>query len=214
MPGQTVSLTVENEDIRRLIDDLQDIRNGVPRALSSGVNRVLSGTRTDMARETYKQLALKKKRILKDIWIAKEASPSDPTGIVMTEGRPINLSQYNASEVKKGLKVRIYRNEPRKLIKHAFLAKVKNPDNEIYELAFWRKNEEGHVGTRRRKPWMRYGKLPREYRLPVKDLWGPRIQDITAKEEVLGRIEESSRQRLKTELARQADRLLKRAKRT
>jgi hypothetical protein len=206
-----ISITVDRSDLRELQDTLRNIRNGAPRVIKNSVNKTLPGVRTDMARETQQRLALKQSRIKKDIKVVKRANTRDFSGRVSSKGQPVSLHSFGAKQKKKGVSVRVLKSEGRKTIRGAFIARGKHGNT----LVFWREKtprNEGEIGTKKEKPWLNYAALPERYRYPVEALHGPRIQDITARPEVMQAVEEKGRVRLKKQLASQTDRLLAKQK--
>lgn len=210
--GTSISVTLDRSDWRELQLALRNVRNGAPRALKSAVNRTLTGVKTDMARETQQRLALKQQRIKEDIKIAKKATTRDFSGRVSSSGQPVSFYQFGAKQRKKGVSVRVLKSEGRKTVRGAFIARGKYGN----KMVFWRQvtsDNAGKINTKKKKPWMVYAKLPEEYRYPVEALHGPRIQDITARPEVMQAVQDKATVRLRKELASQTDRLLQRSRR-
>ena len=210
--GTSISVTLDRSDWLDLQRSLRSIQNGAPRALKSAVNRTLNGVKTDMARETQQRLALKQKRIKKDIKITKRANMRDFSGRVSSKGQPVSLYSFGAKQKKRGVSVKVLKSEGRKTIRGAFIAPGKHGNT----MVFWRKKSGAgadQIGTKRKKPWMVYAQLPERYRYPVEALHGPRIQDITARPEVMQAVQDKATVRLRKELASQTDRLLQRSRR-
>lgn len=215
MSGKHFNLTLDRSDVKSLNRALDGIKDGAPKALRGAVNKTLKGVVTDWSREVGSIINLPQKRIKKDIRIAKKASLHDVSGRVTTSGKPVNLIEFQATQLKKGVKVRVLKGGARELIEGAFMATVSDPDGGVHKLVFWRKktsDNASYIGTKKRKPWREYGALPREYRLPIQAKWGPRIQDYAGRDDVLQNVEGKGRDRLKKELASQTDRLLQRQK--
>jgi len=208
MAGQNRALTVtlDREDVREVERVLSGIRNGADTAILRSVNKALTGAKTDMARETAKILNLTQKRIKKDIKV-KKASKTNLSGRVESTGKPVNLMQFKARQKKKGVSVKVLKQGGRKTIPGAFIFVGRNQN----QLVGWRKKTSTnaqYIGSEKKKPWMSYGALPRQYRFPIEGLYGPRIQDITARDEVINKIEVGAQQRMKKELAHQVQRIL------
>lgn len=206
-PG--VKISVKREDVRELQRTLRGIRNGVPRVLKTAVNKTLPGIKTDMARETQQRLALKQSRIKKDIKIVRKATYTNFSGQVQSKGQPVSLHSFGAKQKKRGVSVRVLKSEGRKTIRGAFIASGKHGN----PMVFWRKKTAANaekIGSKKKKPWMVYAALPEKYKYPVEALHGPRIQDITARPEVIQAVEEKGRIRLRKQIASQTDRLLAR----
>lgn len=210
-----IEINYSKADMASVSFALRNIRGGAQTAIMRSVNKALTGVKTDMARETAKELALTQKRIKKDITVTK-ANKATLSGVVTTEGRPVNLEQFKARQNKKGVSVKILKSKPRQTIKGAFIflgkAGKKSGQN---RLVGWRdKDAEGgeHIGTRKKRPGVAYGAMPKQYRLPVEALYGPRIQDVTGKPEIIKKIEDKAGVRLEKELSRQTQLLLDKQK--
>lgn len=213
--AQPISINVSEADLNRTIWALRNIEGGAAKAIMRSVNKALTGVKTDMARETARELNLTQKRIKKDIDITP-ARATTLSGRVTSEGRPVNLEQFKAKQKKKGVSVKVKKSGGRKMIKHAFiflgLAGKKRKRN---RLVGWREKtgENAHlIGTKKPKQNMKYSKLPDQYRLPIETLYGPRIQDITGKPSIIKIIEEKAGERLQKELSHQTQRLLDKQK--
>ena len=207
-----INIEIDRTDIAAVTRALRGVRNGAETAIKRSVTKALRGVKTDMAKETGKELALTQKRIKKDITIHKEASGL--AGRFESSGRPVNLAQFGAKQRKKGVSVKVLKTGPRQTIKGAFVffgrAGRQGGQN---RLVGWRdKGGPGgqYIGTKRFDPTMEYGALPDKYRLPIESLYGPRIQDITARPDVIRKIEDNAGVRLINELDHQVEYLLER----
>jgi RNase P/RNase MRP subunit p29 len=201
-----LNITLDKSDVDAVVSALADVKGGAETAIMRSVNRSLTGVKTDMARETSKVLNIKQKRIKKDITIRK-ANKSDLSGMVSSKGKPVNLEQFGAKERKKGVSVKVLKSGGRKTIPGAFIFIGKNSNR----LVGWRKKTDGaaqYIGTKKKDPNMAYGALPKKYRLPIESLYGPRIQDVTARPEIMQKIEEGAGVRLEKELDHQMQRIL------
>lgn len=215
MAQQPISIKVSEADLNRTIWALRNIGGGAETAIMRSVNKALTGVKTDMARETAKELNLPQKRIKKDIKVSK-ANKTTLAGKVTSEGRPVNLFQFKAKQNKKGVSVKVLKSGGRKTIRGAFIFVGRGKSGKgTQQLVGWRdKTEQNaqHIGTKKKDSDIKYGNLPRKYRLPIESLSGPRIQDITGKESVIRVIEEKAGDRLQKELNHQTERLLDKQK--
>lgn len=203
-----VSVKLDEQDVSRVIWALRDVKNGARKAIMRSVNKTLTGVKTDMAKETSKILNVTQKRVKKDITV-KKAGKTKLSGLVSSKGKPINLMQYKAKQKKKGVSVKILKSSKRKTIPGAFIFVGQNNN----QLVGWRKKtvqSAAYIGTQKDKySDSRYAAMPKKYRLPIESLYGPRIQDITGRPEVMKKIEDSAGIRLQKELSHQVDYLLK-----
>lgn len=201
-----IDIRLDRSDVDAVSRALSGIRGGAETAIMRAVNRALTGVKTDMAKETAKVLNLTQKRIKKDITVSK-ANKTTLAGKVTSKGKPVNLEQFKAKQKKKGVSVKVMKSGGRKTIPGAFIFIGRNSNR----LVGWRKKTDAnaqYIGTKRKDTNMEYGALPRKYRLPIESLYGPRIQDITARPEIMRAIEDGAGVRLEKELAHQVQRIL------
>lgn len=212
---QPIKIQVSQADLNRTVWALRNIEGGAEKAIMRAVNKALTGVKTDMARQTAKELSLTQKRIKKDIKIEK-ASKTTLAGKVTSEGRPVNLYQFKAKQKKKGVSVKVLKSGGRKTIPGAFIFIGRGKSGKgTQQLVGWRdktSRNAQYIGTKKKDPDVRYGALPRKYRKPVESLYGPRIQDITGKDSVIRVIEEKAGDRMQKELSHQTERLLDKQK--
>ena len=209
-----IDIRIDRSEMAAAAWALRNVRNGSTIAVKRSVNKALKGVKTDMARETAKELALPQKRIKKDITIHKEISGL--SGRVESSGRPVNLEQFKAKQKKKGVSVKVLKKGKRKTIPGAFIFLGRaGKTGKQNRLVGWRKKAGpggGYVGTEKKKPGMAYAALPDRYRFPIETLYGPRIQDITSRPAIMKKIEDNAGVRLIKELDHQVDHLLKKSK--
>jgi small nuclear ribonucleoprotein (snRNP)-like protein len=203
-----ISVQLDEMDVKRVVWALQGVKNGARTAIMRSVNKSLTGVKTDMAKETTKVLNLTQKRVKKDISV-KKANKARLSGVVSSSGRQVNLMQYKAKERKKGVSVKVLKTGGRKMIPGAFIFVGQNQN----KLVGWRKKTKqnaGYIGTKRKtRSDAAYAAMPDKYRKPVEALYGPRIQDITARPEIMKKIENQAGVRLQKELAHQTEHLLR-----
>lgn len=217
-----IRVRVDQDDIKRVQRALWGIRKGSDKALKNAINRTLTQTKKFMVNETYNVLNVKKRRIRKSLKKPRRATQTRLSGSVRSVGRPLNLIEFAAKQNKKGVSVKIWRNQGRETIKHAFIFQIENTDKQgnknLQKLVGWRAkkpSKKGYGGdpskifTTKQKKWMSYGALPPKYRFPIHSLTGPRIQDIMDRRDVITKIENKSGIQLKKELNYQVEQLLR-----
>jgi hypothetical protein len=169
------------------------------KAMVRGINKTMTGVRTDGVKMLKDHYALTASAIRKS-WRIRKALFRDPHGVVSSKGTFVRLKEFGARETKTGVSVKVLRTGPRKVVKHAFFATLKQ-NKQVY----WRK----WSGPRKAKdPRMAYGKLPMQYRFPVKALYGPRIQDHLGDPQIIGTLTKLAGQRLSKNMAHEVDYLL------
>ena len=170
------------------------------KALVRGLNKTMTGVRTDGVKILKDRYALTATAI-RDSFKIKKAAFSDPHGVVSTKGTFIRLMKFGARQTPTGVSVKVLRASPRKIIKHAFFAKLGKT-----EQVYWRKWR----GARKKyDPRKVYAKMPFGYRFPVHARYGPRIQDHLDDPAIIGKLLEMAGQRLTKNMEHEVDYLLR-----
>ncbi|MFA5458256.1 MAG: hypothetical protein WC119_10145 [Synergistaceae bacterium] len=174
------------DDAKRIFSGFPEIQNKVHyRAL----NKAMTGVRTDMTTASEKVLAVEDKKQIKDVITIKKASLNSPSANVKGTGKPIELSKYVAQQMSMGVMVKVLWGKPASLIKHAFLSRMKTGHRGVY----WREKRETVKPFR---PGVPYGKLPKKYRFPIKQLYGPSVADSLKRPGILDGVIDKSHDRL------------------
>jgi hypothetical protein len=198
--GLQITLTIDQEQLTRVTRTLDGIRDGVPKALSTAINKTLPRLRTIEAREVRKELNLKHGDILKTIALRK-ASPKSLSGSLTTSRHPVPLYLYAARQVRDGVSVLVRRSRGREVIKGAFIATMKS----------------GHVGVFKRAPDARHRIAMKDGKrrwtaLPIQEQYGPTVVGVLAnKPGMLQKLNEQGNALLAKNLDSQADWLLNKA---
>jgi hypothetical protein len=178
---------IVHKGFKKAVSKINKISRGTGKVKARAVNRTLTGMRTDAVREIQKEITPKAK-VIRSSFKIKKAYQSHPKGSLTSEGRPLNLVHFRARQTKKGVSVQVKKQKKRKLLKHAFIAKLGYKPR-----VYWRK----YKGPRKKVRPINYAALPFLFRFPVKPLHGPRIPDILSNDDVMNRLEEKADERLK-----------------
>jgi len=154
-----MNVNIDKADIASVKKMLTGIKNGTPKALTQALNKTTKTMKTQIKARLGNELNLTAARIEKDLRIIK-ASYNNLNGGVVASGQPVGLTQFKATQTKKGVKVKTKKAGTKKLIKHAFIQHGRNQNLHV----FWRKGKE-------------------RYEIHAKH--GPRIEDILASPKVL-----------------------------
>jgi len=170
---------------------LQGIKNGsrkaIVRALNKTVGTTTGGVRSDASKAVAGSINLAQTVIKKDFSVAK-ATYSNLSAHVRAKGLPIALGKFKGTrQTKKGISVQVKKNRPRKVIRRAFIPKLKSGHKGV----FWRTGKE---------------------RLPIDQRFGPRVPDILSNEPVMNPILEKAEVRLDKNFAHEVDHLLESSK--
>ena len=196
-----IQIEIDKAQLAKVEFMLAGIEDGSATVLMRAINRTLTGVKTDLDRETRKILNIKSSRVKKDM-SSSTASKARLRGQVNSAGKPVGLTQFSGTkQKKKGVSVSVRKDTRRSIIQRAFIAKGRGDNIHV----FWRK----WSGTRQPHKNIAYAKLPRKYRLPIKTLYGPRIQDIQADPAVQQGVQVKASGRLNTRIAYELNYLLR-----
>ncbi|MCP5006930.1 MAG: hypothetical protein GY941_23730 [Planctomycetes bacterium] len=174
-----LSAKISGADQASISRMLVGIKNGVPRALSTSINKTIKTTQVQAVKRIGTELNLKAGRIKQD-FSQNKATWAMPRGSLVAEGDPVGLINYGANVVKAGISVKVKKTEARVILKGAF-KESKGTAKHIFRRDY-------HKIKMPVRPGMRYGALPEKYRLPVQRLTGPRIEDIYAKPKIYNEV--------------------------
>jgi len=189
----TMDVSIEPTSLRRARRELANIRNGLPRAISTAVRRTTDTARSRIVKAVAKDLNIKQRDLYKrgarkrPIRQKFERAGSLITGgVVEVTGRRIPLGRFAARQTKAGVSYKIDRGGSRKTITSGFIPRL----------------DSGYQGVFKRK-----GKN----RLPIVERFGPSVPHVAAKQPaVAGLMRFDATNLLDQNLGSQVDRLLKR----
>lgn len=184
-----MKVEVNTVDFNNVSSMLSGIKNGAIKVQVRAINKTLAGVKTDVSTEIRSDLNIAKKYVDKNITTSK-ANFAKPSGSVVTKSKPIGLINFTGTrQTKKGVSVKVKKSGKRTILKHAFVAVIKNAKN-----VWWRKKISKE--TKKYKSDFPYAKLPKIYRLPLQRLTGPRLTDRLAQASVIKSIEIKAGDRL------------------
>lgn len=192
------------------------------KATTRAINRTMVGVRTDgtkMLKDHYNLTASE----IRASWKIRRAAFSNPAGVVSTSGTFLRLKHFSAKQTVTGVSVKVFRSQPRQVIRHAFIAKLKSSQrqDQVYRRRWHDENHagktakqassmarQGMVWSERRKGYIPARLMAEEFRRPVRALYGPRIQDHLADPEIYAVLERLSGERLNKQMAHEIEYLL------
>jgi len=192
------SIKIDESDLQRVTDMLGGIKGLPERVTVRALNKTLTGVKTDSSAE-IRTVVTAKKAAVDETFKIQKASTGNMTASISSTGKPLALIDYSSWQTKKGVSVQVRKDHTRKIVPGAFIATMKSG----HEGVFWR---EWHGGTK--KPVdqkMVYGKLPKKYRLPMKERYGPRVPDIMSNDPVMKNILSKAGDRLHSNLVHETD---------
>ena len=116
-------------------------------------------------------------------------SHAQPVGKLESKGQALNLIHYRARQTRAGVTFQVRKRDGRSLLRSAFIADLTGGATQVA----WRKYKEP---KKKAKPGMKYGALPRKYKLPIDVLKGPAIPQVLGDEDVMGPILNKAEERL------------------
>lgn len=191
-----ITIKINAEDMAKVKKALAGVSGAVDRVCMRAINDGLVGMKTDASAEIRSVITLKKSTVDATFKTVK-ASVTSLSGVFASTGKPVPLIEYGARQTTKGVSVQVKRGNPRSVVVGAFIATMKSGHKGV----FWR---EWHQAIR--KPVNRnipYGKLPKKYRLPISQRYGPRVPDILSNEPVMAAVLKKADDRMHTNIDRQ-----------
>lgn len=208
-------IKIDENDLKKVRNMLSDIQGAGERVTVRALNKTLIGVRTDASAAIREVVTAKKAAVDETIKISK-ATTGNSTAMIVCTGKPVALIDYSSRKTKRGVSVQVRKDRPRKVVQGAFIAKMKSG----HEGVFWRKyhekgakknkmeiqaNRAGFAWSEKLGRFIPMGMLPREYRLPMEERYGPRIPDIMSNDPVMNKILDQAGQRLKDNLDHETD---------
>jgi hypothetical protein len=197
MTASAFAIRIDESDLRNVKAMLSDMKGMATKVTVRALNKTLTGVRTDASSAIRAEITASKSAV-DDTFKVEKASSTRLQATIASTGKPLPLIDYSTRQTKKGVSVQVKRTKPRKVIRGAFIVTLKSK----HEGAFWR---EWHGQKKAKRKDLHYGKLPRIYRLPMKQLYGPRVPDIMSNEPVMKLILSQAGERLHNNLAHETD---------
>jgi hypothetical protein len=192
------SVEVSKTDLAEVERALTGIKNGYAKVVSRSLNRTITGVRTDAVREIQMVITPTAKTIRATFTMIK-ASPRKLTAAVKSSGNALPLIEYRARATKKGVTVQVKKKSKRSLISRAFIATMKSGHKGV----FFRDYIFNLYPARKARHGVAYATMPRKYRLPIEELYGPGVPDILSNDSVMKPILKKANERLHKELGNQ-----------
>lgn len=184
------------------------------KALARSINKTLTGVKTDASVEVRKIITAKKSAVDQTFKTSK-VNMNNLTASFRSTGRPLPLINYAPKQTSAGVSVQVKKDRPRKVIPRTFIATVRTAKQKELGFAghkgvFWRKRHDKTLSKKGR--FFAAGTLPAKYRLPIEQLFGPRIPDIMSNKPVFDKLQKAAGERLLKNTEREVDFLLGQAK--
>lgn len=153
-----ITVKVDQGQLLKVELMLNGIRKGADRALMRALNKTVTKSKTRSSQEIRKQVNLKASYVKGKLTI-KRAAISKLSARITANRRGLLLTRYGAKKVKAGVTVKVKRNGERKLLRGAFLIRLRRGSID----------NAGAIGVAYRE-----GKKPK----PVKVLYGASVSQV------------------------------------
>ncbi len=214
--AEPFKIKINENDLRKVHLMLSDFKGASERVFVRSLNKTLTGVKTDSSTAIRAVITAKKAAVDETFKISKAAT-GKMTAIIASTGKPLALIDYSARQTNKGVSVQVRKDRSRKVVPGAFMATMKSGHKGV----FWRKyhegakvkmnkteaaiNRSGYVWSEKLKRYIAIAQLPKAYRLPMEERFGPRIPDIMGNDPVMQKILVQAGQRLKDNLDHETD---------
>jgi hypothetical protein len=213
MPG--FNLSIDTAELERMREALRHVRGGMAKVLERSINRTLTGIRTAASKEIRKEVTVKAKYVKRSMRTHKaSARKGRLAGAIESTGRQVPLIGYQARQTKRGVSVRVDRKGGRHLVPHAFIATMPSGHRGVFQRATRHPGARGYGSVpegRDKRGDRQFAAMPRKYRLPIKELYGPAVPSIFKRGGVMRRLERQARERMDREIAQQTEHALERS---
>jgi len=192
-------ITINPEDLRAVNNLMAGIKECVPAVTARAVNRVLSGVKTDASTEITSVMNITKSAADKTFKIRQAVIGGVPGAIASTGAYVPLIDMKGTRQTQTGVSVQVLKENPRKVIRSAFIATMKSGHKGVYRRETRQHsgkmgkmaaaiNRSGYVFVPSKNRYIPAAWLPKEYRLPIKQLYTSSVPDIMARAEVMKRI--------------------------
>lgn len=136
-----VAISVQS-NMDRLLRDVALERQAIPKAAQRALNTAARGLKTDTSRELRRRYPKLKLKDLTDQINISFASGANLRAVISVRGRPLTVGRFQTGvDLKVGGGVRVNIKGQTKLIRHAFVANLKNKAGEDYQVVFVREGK-------------------------------------------------------------------------
>lgn len=215
--SQGFSISINEMDRLAVEKMLAGLKGVGTRVTVRAVNKTLSGVKTDASAAIRAEVTAKKAAV-DDTFKISKASEANPSAYIASTGKPLALIDYSARQTNKGVSVQVRKDHTRKVVPGTFIDAMKSGHKGV----FWRKWHEtsgsqkssksdraimrsGFVWSAKLKRYISIAWLPKKYRLPIEERYGPRVPDIMSNDPVMKSILAKADDRLHKNLVHETD---------
>jgi hypothetical protein len=189
--------------INRLFKQIK--RQSTP-ILRQAINRGVKGSKIDFTKAAAERLYTAQKNIKKTIG-AKQAKKDDLSGWVTADKEQIPAGKFRTRQTKTGVTAKMWRDKAPVRFRGAIKIEIQHPKGGSYKGVFRRKGYFEHqTGIKRN---IQYSKLPKRYRYPLQQMFGPTAFHAIKDRKTLDSLKEKGLERYRKELVSGLNRLLR-----
>lgn len=198
------TIKINDMDRREVDRMLADIKGAGARVTARALNKTLTGVKTDSS-AAIRDVVTAKKAAVDETFKISKATTVNPSAYITSTGKPLALMDYSARQTNKGVSVQVRKDRARKIVRGAFIAQMtnisKSGEASSHKGVFWRRwhqgvaskmnktesaiNRSGYVWSTKRNRWISIAWMPKAFRLPIEERFGPRVPDIMSNDPVM-----------------------------
>ena len=173
------SIQIDHNDLSKVEEMLSDIKKAPAKVTVRALNKTLTGVKTD-ASSAIRDIVTAKKSDVDATFRIGKASETKASAWISSTGKPLPLSAYSIRQTKKGVSVHVKRVNPRTVLEGTFIATMKSGHIGVFERGFSKPmlGQAWYGPKQPKRADLCYAKLPRKYRLPIRELFGLRVPDV------------------------------------
>ncbi len=204
-----MQIKMNPDDMAKVKSMLEGVKNGAPKVIKRAVDKTMATVKTTVSRVARETLNVYKRDLDKNIGIAKY-DYAKSSGTVTIIGAALPVYDFKPEQLSTGVKVKIKKGGPSKIIEGAFIATVPaGTRGASHAGVFWR---EWHAFKKppqiKQPPWK---KLPRKYRLKIHELFTTSLPeavgDTMPMKEILSDANDNLHKNLERELSYELSKL-------
>jgi hypothetical protein len=189
--------------INRLFRQLK--RQSTP-ILRQAINRGVNGSKVDFTKAAAERLYTAQKNIKKTIG-AKQAKGRNLSGWVKADKKQIPAGKFRTRQTKAGVTAKMWRDKSPVKFRGAIKIEIQHPEGGKFKGVLRRKKYFQHqTGIKRN---IQYAKLPKKYRYPLEQMFGPTAFHAIKDRKTLDSLKEKGLERYRKELVSGLNRLLR-----
>ncbi len=202
-----INIKMNTDDVSRVKTMLADIKGAPERVMSRAINKTLTGVKTD-ASTAVREIITAKKSAVDATFKSSKATVAKISASLQSTGKPLPLIEYAARQTMKGVSVQVKKLKPRTVLKGAFITTVRSSQQAAagssgHTGVFWRTWHDKPANSKGKLRKIPYAKLPKKYRLPVEQKFGPRVPDILGDMPVMAVVLKKADERMHTNMERE-----------